>query len=97
MPDCAKSDEMRLREQISALKAAWAVAQRAMVEVEEVNGEEEEVEGQGRGRGQGHPRQDQARLEEAVLVQELMAAKEEKADLKAQVRNLRHVVLHVLH
>ena len=79
--DFSKSDEVRLREHISALKSARASAQRAIVEVEEVNHDHEEVVAPPTREPEGSA----ARLEQAVLMQELMAGREERADFKAQV------------
>ncbi len=75
---------MRLREHISALKTSRASAQRAIVEVNDSIHDDEENDNDGKMTGNGS-RRSEAQLEQAVMMQELMAGKEELADLRAQV------------
>lgn len=75
-----KSEEMRLREHICQLKTIQATIQGTVVDLEPFHNSaasEKCIK---------HPmNRDQEELETAVLKQELMAAKEEIADLKAKI------------
>merc|ERR1719458_1462378 len=84
--DFSKQDENRLREHIGRLKVLRAQVQGTVMELESVHalmlreGEKKEKENiEERRVGSA------AELETAVLVQELMAGREERADLRAQV------------
>jgi len=78
--DFSKQDEGRLREHIGHLKVGRAQVQGTVMELESwVREESEAREGEVRGSTMA------AELEAAVLVQELMAGREERADLRAKV------------
>ena len=74
-------DEARLRDSISQLKTIRASVQSTLVQVETVHNDLANYT-----LGQGNKsRLRQLELEEAVMRQELMASREEKADLRAKV------------
>ena len=74
-------DEARLRDSISQLKTIRASVQSTLVQVETVHNDLASYT-----LGQGNKsRLRQLELEEAVMRQELMASREEKADLRAKV------------
>lgn len=77
--DFSKQDEERLREHIGRLKVGRGAVRGTVMELESVV-REERLEGGSLGRGATA-----AELETTVLVQELMAGREERADLRAQV------------
>ena len=98
--DFTKQDENRLREHIGRLKVLRAQVQGTVMELESVQAlmlREENLQMEGEKKGKagevvvGKENRDErvvgsaAELETAVLVQELMAGREERADLRAQV------------
>ncbi|KAK3093091.1 hypothetical protein FSP39_010966 [Pinctada imbricata] len=76
--DFNKADEQRLREFIQQVKSDRAAVKSTVMELESLHLDSPSVDS---GRGSDGPRID---LENAVLMQELMAMKEEKTELKAQ-------------
>ena len=98
--DFTKQDENRLREHIGRLKVLRAQVQGTVMELESVQAlmlREENLQMEGEKKGKAgevvvaKENRDErvvgsaAELETAVLVQELMAGREERADLRAQV------------
>lgn len=77
-----KSEEMRLREHICQLKTIQATIQGTVVDLEPFHNSSSKAN---KNHHQMNRSQDQEQLETAVLKQELMAAKEEIADLKAKI------------
>ncbi|XP_005097587.2 colorectal mutant cancer protein [Aplysia californica] len=76
--DFAKTDELRLREHIQQLKTERSAVRTTVMELESAHVDPLALEPRGRVEAQ------RLDLENAVLVQELMAVKEEKAELKAR-------------
>lgn len=88
--DFGKSDESRLRDHISSLKSIRASIQNSVVELEPLHHDPDLPLLTASSSGTSTRKalkesKSQADLEHAVLQQELMASREEKADLRAKV------------
>ena len=88
-PEWSRQDEAKLREHISRLKVAKGQVQSTVMELESVHGREEAAAPASTlssgGSSHRDPHTNTAELELAVLVQELMGMREERADLRARV------------
>ena len=80
----SRGDESRLRESISQLKTIRASIQSTLVEVESIHSETS-TSATLLASAKSKSRIRQLEIEEAVMRQELMASREEKADLRAKV------------
>ena len=79
-----KSEEMRLREHICQLKTIRATIQGTVVDLEPIHNHHATNSSNNNG-GLLNQASNQDQIETAVVKQELMAAKEEIADLKAKI------------
>ena len=81
-PDFSKHDENKLREHISKLKMAKSQVQSTVMELESIHGREDLAPSSTLSSQDSHHNAD---LEMAVLIQELMGMREERADLRAKI------------
>ena len=81
-PDFSKNDENKLRDYISKLKVAKSQVQNTVMELESIHGRDDLCPPSSSSTSPHHTTAD---LEMAVLVQELMAMREERADLRAKI------------
>ena len=83
-PDFSKHDENKLRDHISKLKMAKSQVQSTVMELESIHGREDPAPVSTLS-SQGSHSHNNADLEMAVLIQELMGMREERADLRAKI------------
>jgi len=84
-PDFSKHDENKLRDYISKLKIAKSQVQNTVMELESIHARDDPPESTLSSQGSHSPHHNNADLEMAVLVQELMGMREERADLRAKI------------